>query len=74
MRNILCQRVIDAPDLKVGDKIRVVINGNTYEPRVRGFSKNAKGLLFVKFRIDWDEGPIDYDWNVTLVEKVELDA
>ena len=57
--------------LNVGDKIGVTINGRQYVAIVRGFDRNYYGLPFVKFRIDWDEGPIDYCWNVSLVEKVK---
>ncbi len=56
--------------LQVGDKIRVTINGHKHVTTVRGFSQNYYGLPFVKFILDWDEGPLDYTWSVSLVEKV----
>jgi hypothetical protein len=55
--------------LQVGDKIRVAVNGHQYETRIKGFDTTCC-LPFVKFTIDWDEGPIEYDWSVSLVEKV----
>jgi hypothetical protein len=55
--------------LQIGDKIRVTIYGKQYETVVHSFDINY-GLPFVKFVINWDKGPIEYNWSVSRVEKV----
>lgn len=57
--------------LHVGDTIRVKIDGHYYETTVRGFDTNYYGMPFVKFTMDWGKGPVEYGWNVSLVEKVD---
>jgi hypothetical protein len=55
-------------ELKVGDTILVTIDGRQIETKVKGFIRH-QGSPHVQFCIDWDEGPIGYDWSVMSVTK-----
>jgi hypothetical protein len=52
---------------QINDKIKVVINGREIETVVAGIERSfgMNSPIFVKFYIDWDEGPIEYRWPIS---------
>lgn len=62
-------------NLRIDDIIKVNINGGIHEVSVAGLERGC-GIgspIYVKFYIDWYEGPILYTWPLSKIAEMNKD-